>query len=626
MALDEGKGMDCSGRTAPDSEAEGRETARLAAIQRLGILDTAPEERFDVFTRLAATIMDMPISTLSLIDADRVWFKSTSGLAPDVKEVPRSIAACAHVIATPNEVMVVPDARKDPRIKDSPLVTGPLGVRFYAGAPLFAPGGEAVGALCVIDTRPRDDVDGRLVAALRELATGVSAALRVHELATIAFMDPLTGLGNRRGFEDQVSAAVADAREDGSCVGLMLIDLDRFKAVNDLVGHAGGDAALRIVAQRVTSALRQGDFACRLGGDEFAVVMPRRAPEAADAEIDEAARAIIAAVNGTPITFEQQRVATAATGGAAVVRPRDRTLAEPRAWLERAADVALYNAKKTNRGGFAFYGQGMQRGIGSKRTLASDIKAALAGRSDDLHVVLQPVCTASSREIRSFEALLRWNHHEHGRIAPLDFIPVAERSGLAPQLDAWVLRAVCGIAARWREGTAPIAVNVTPATLADGAFVGVVKEALAATGLAPSALIVEMTERMFVDYAEAVAEAAHALRAMGIPLALDDFGAGHAAFASLKNLPFDMVKLDATLTSGIERPDEEGARLRAVGAGAGSMAHALGAGVIAEGVETEAQFRELVLAGCDAMQGWLLGAPAQPAAWMPAGRKGEART
>lgn len=613
--------MNARAPTTADPEAVRvkREASRLAATRQLGLLDTAPEERFDVFTRLASTILDAPISTLSLIDADRVWFKSTQGLAPGVTEVPRGIAACAHVITTPDEVMVVPDAQKDARLKDSPLVTGPLGARFYAGAPLIGPGGETVGSLCVIDTKPRDEVDERLVAALRELATGVSAALRVQELATIAFKDALTGLGNRRMFDDGIASAIADAREDGSSVGLLLIDLDRFKAVNDVIGHHGGDAVLKTVAQRISGALGPGDIAARLGGDEFAVLMQGRSSATAEADIAASARAIIEAVNNTPVVYEQQRVATAATGGAAVVSPREAMLAEPRAWLERAADVALYNAKKAHRGGLAVYGAGMQRGIGSKRTLASDIKAALSARSGELHVLLQPVCQAATRKVRSFEALLRWNHHEHGRISPADFIPVAERSGIAPQLDAWVLNAVCAIAARWPAGAPPIAVNITPATLADHGFLGTVLEALAANHLPPGALVIEMTERMFVDDADAVADTAHSLRKAGVRLALDDFGAGHASFASLKNLPFDVVKLDSTLTLGIEREDEEGIRARAVVAGAVSMAHALGALVVAEGVETEAQFRLLAQAGCDAMQGWLLGRPAEPRAWMPGG-------
>lgn len=600
----------------PQARVDEREAARLAATRRLGLLDTAPEERFDVFTRLASTILDAPISTLSLIDADRVWFKSTRGLSEGVTEVPRGIAACAHVITAPDQVMVVPDARKDARLKDSPLVTGPLGVRFYAGAPLIGPGGEAVGSLCVIDTTPRDAVDERLVEALRELATGVSAALRVQELATIAFKDAVTGLGNRRMFDDAIASAIADAREDGSSVGLLLIDLDRFKGVNDAIGHHGGDAVLKTVAHRINGALAPGDIAARLGGDEFAVLMQGRSAATAEADIAASARAIIEAINSTPTFYEQQRVATAATGGAAVVWPREAMLAEPRGWLQRAADVALYNAKKGHRGGVAVYRAGMQGGIGSKRTLASDIKAALSARSGDLHVLLQPVCRADTRKVRSFEALLRWSHHEHGRISPADFIPVAERSGIAPQLDAWVLRAVCAIAARWPAGAPPIAVNVTPATLADPGFVETVLAALAAHDLPAGALLIEMTERMFVDDADAIAGSAHALRKAGVKLALDDFGAGHASFASLKNLPFDVVKLDSTLTNGIERDDEEGTRSRAVVSGAVSMVHALGALVVAEGVETEAQFQLLAEAGCDAMQGWLLGRPAEPDTWM----------
>jgi diguanylate cyclase (GGDEF)-like protein len=590
------------------------EQARLAAVRQLGLLDTAPEERFDVFTRLASSIFDAPISTLSLVDQDRVWFKSTRGLAPGVTEVPRGIAACAHVITRPGEVMVVPDARNDARLATSPLVTGPLGVRFYAGAPLLGPGGEAVGSLCVIDTRPRH-ADERLVLALRELATGVSAALRVHELSTIAFKDQLTGLGNRRMFDDSLAVAIDAAADSGDAVGLLLIDLDRFKAINDVLGHPGGDAVLREVGARILGALQPGDIAVRMGGDEFAVIMPRDMV-AAERDVAAAAEAIVAAVNARPIVFEGQRAATLATGGAAVVRPSRAMMGEPRAWLERAADVALYTAKKTGRGGVSRYATGLEGGIGSKRTLSADLRAALAAGGADLSVVLQPVCEAASRSVRSFEALLRWNHPEHGRISPGDFIPAAERSGIAAALDAWVLETVCRIRAGWPADAPPIAVNVTPATLVSGDFVTVVMDALARHGLPPSAILLELTERMFVDDPTAAQSAAEALRAAGVRLALDDFGAGHASFASLRNLPFDIVKLDQALTIGIDADGDEGNRARAVLAGAVDIAHAVGATVIAEWVETETQVRLLREAGCDAMQGWLFGRPAPAGAWM----------
>jgi diguanylate cyclase (GGDEF)-like protein len=590
------------------------EQARLAAVRRLGILDTAPEERFDVFTRLASSIFDAPISTLSLVEQDRVWFKSTRGLAPGVTEVPRGIAACAHVITTPGEVMVVADARNDPRLAASPLVTGPLGVRFYAGAPLFGPGGEAVGSLCVIDTKPRD-VEGRLVETLRELATGVSAALRVHELASIAYKDGLTGLGNRRMFDESLAEAIDEAAEVDEAVGLLLLDLDRFKAINDVLGHPGGDAVLREVARRILVTLSPGDIAVRMGGDEFAVIM-RCGTVTAERDVAATGAAIVGAINAAPVDVDGQRVATLASGGAAVVRPTLSMMGEPRTWLVRAADVALYNAKKTTRGGVSLYANGLEGGIGSKRTLAADLRAALAAGGADLSIVLQPVCGARTRSVRSFEALLRWNHAEHGRISPADFVPVAERSGIAAALDAWVLDTVCQVRAGWPADAPPIAVNITPATLIAGDFVAVVMGALARHGLPPSAIQIELTERMFLDDPTAAQAVAEALRAAGIRLALDDFGAGHASFASLKNLPFDTVKLDQALTIGIEGEGEEGARARAVLAGAVDIAHAVGATVVAEGVETEAQFRLLKEAGSDAMQGWLLGRPAAPAAWM----------
>jgi diguanylate cyclase (GGDEF)-like protein len=582
------------------------EQARLGALRRLGLLDTPPEERFDVFTRLAASVCGTPMATVSLVDESRVWFKSTLGLPPEVREVPRDIAACAKVIANPDHVMLVPDASKDPRLNTSPLVTGPFGMRFYAGVPLRAPCGEPIGSLCVIDTRPHDP-DPRIVDALRNLAEGVGSALR-----ETAFKDPLTGLGNRRLFEEALAETVAEAVRNGGAVGLVTLDIDRFQAVNDTLGHPGGDQVLREVGRRLAAELRQGDVGVRLGGDEFQVLLPRLAAGDADHAVAAMAARLSDALTNPPIMLEGQPAGiTVSVGCAAFVPGRVPTPQGGAEWLVGAADQALYNAKKRGRGCVSVHAPHLDRGIGSKRTLAADLRGCLAADGQGLSLVLQPVCRAADRAVIGHEALLRWQHPAHGAIAPGDFVPVAERSGLAGAMDAWVLRTACRLlaAAGGGESLPPVAVNVTPASILNRDFVDGVLQELRRHAIAPERLVIELTERMFLDATEGAARAAARLMSAGIGVALDDFGAGHASFAYLRDIPFNTIKLDRSLTIGADRADAAGRRARAILDGVVTMAHAIDAQVVAEGVETEAQFQVLRSIGCDAMQGWLLGRP-----------------
>lgn len=595
----------------PDQLAEA---ARLAALRRLGVLDTAPEERFDIFTRLAASVCGTPIATVSLVDEQRVWFKSALGLPEGVHEVPRDIAACAKVIANPDQVMVVPDARLDPRLNTSPLVTGDFGMRFYAGVPLLAPGGEAVGSLCVIDTVPREP-GPELEQMLRNLANGVGSVLRLHELRETAFKDPVTGLGNRRMFDESLAAAIAEARRGDHAVGLVLLDVDRFKSVNDQFGHQAGDGLLRAVGGCIGAVLREGDVAARTGGDEFCILLPDLAPARAEAALAGLADRIVGELRGGPVSVQGQRIAATVSAGYALVRPARIPGQDASSWLARAADLALYRAKKSGRGRVAAYTPELAGGIASKQALARDLRGCLARGGEGLALVLQPIRAAADRRILAFEALLRWTHPEFGPIPPGDFVPVAERTGLAPALDRWVLDEAARVRAGWGAGAPAIAVNVSPTLVMSEELLPAVREVLARHGLPPDALGVEMTERLFLDDIEAAARTAAALVEMGVTVGLDDFGAGHASFAYLKDVPFTKVKIDLSLVAGIDADTLAGRRGRAIVEHVVRMVHAIGGRVVAEGVEGEAQFAVLRAAGCDAMQGWLLGRPAPAEAW-----------
>nr|MCU0986304.1 diguanylate cyclase [Acetobacteraceae bacterium] len=381
----------------PAAPLPADEPQRLAALRELALLDTPAEERFDAFTRLARAVADTPIALFSMVDEDRQWFKAKEGLG--ACQTPRDQAFCAHAILTPQHVLVVEDATKDPRFADNPLVTGPPGIRFYAGAAVRAPSGHPVGTLCVIDTRPRE-MPGDLAQRLADLARGVSEMLTLHtalrHLHGLVTHDSLTGLLNRRGF-DQALATLDDATRGAS---VLLLDLDGFKAINDLLGHAMGDAALRAVAARLVETVRgTGDIA-RLGGDEFAVLTRP------GARVGALARRILAVLS-SPLVLEGQTLRVGTSIGIARF-PADGGSAEA---LLRAADAALYAAKAAGKGGIALASGASHDHVASlgRQGITTMLRAALdAPDRAPFTLAWQPIVDAGSGMARSFEALIRW--------------------------------------------------------------------------------------------------------------------------------------------------------------------------------------------------------------------------
>ncbi len=322
----------------PHNEAE-----RLKALRRLNILDTVREESFDAFPRLAQAMFDVPMAAVSLVAADRQWFKAVEGMSFD--ETPRSQSFCAHAILHPGRTLVVEDALRDQRFADNPLVLAPGGIRFYAGAPIFAPGGAAVGALCILDSKPRRFPAARLD-KLRLLAHTLTGTLQLHsvlhDMHDMALSDPLTGLRNRSGLDRALLTAIDDLSGDGPSAGLLMLNLDRFRAINDLFGHAGGDAALRAVAERLTAVARPGDTVARLGGDEFALLRPDTRNLA---ELGDTAGRLHEALSGTfSIGGTVVRLRTSIGGALAPCHGRDAVT------LSAAADRALYGAKRVGSG------------------------------------------------------------------------------------------------------------------------------------------------------------------------------------------------------------------------------------------------------------------------------------
>jgi diguanylate cyclase (GGDEF)-like protein len=580
----------------PAAPLPANEADRLAALARLHILDTEPDPRFDSFVRLAAELYGVQIALVTLLDHDRQWFKAAQGLA--TRQTSRDSAFCSHAILNPSEVLVVEDATRDPRFADNPLVLGDPNIRFYAGAVVHAPSGHPMGTLCLIDRAPRtlDDAERQ---RLQELAGGVSALLELHGLAVdlhrAASQDALTGLANRAMFDLRLDQAVNDALGGQPCA-LLLLDLDRFKAVNDTLGHAAGDALLREVAARLARSVRETDLCARFGGDEFAVLMT----DAADATAANAIASRIAEAFAAPVLLEGQPTVPQASIGIALC-PLDAT--SPGA-LFRAADQALYQVKRTNAGrALLAAGDGARLPPAAPgRAMDDDLRVAM--QTDALKLHWQPVFEAASGRLHGYEALQRWNRPGHGPVAPGVFIPYAEAHGLIGGMDVWTMHTACKAAASW-PGELRVAVNISAHWFAGAEIIELVSQALARSGLAPHRLCLEITERTVIANLEIASRQIAALHDLGIHMALDDFGTGFSSLAYLRDLPFDKVKLDQSFVSALGA----GVRSDAVACAIIDLGHRLGMTVCAEGVETQTQLELLRQQGCDLVQGYLLGRP-----------------
>ena len=381
-------------------------------------------------------------------------------------------------------------------------------------------------------------------------------------------------------------------------MAVLCLDLDRFKPVNDTLGHPVGDALLRAVAARLLACVREGDTAARLGGDEFAVLQAGAGqPEAAGA----LARRLVEALSAPYEVLGHQVVVGASVGVA--LAPGDGR--DPDELLKRA-DMALYRAKADGRGTFRSFEPGMDARLQARRLLELDLRKALAAGELELHY--QPLVDLRTGAVSALEALLRWRHPARGLVPPGEFVPLAEEIGLIVPVGGWVLRRACADAAGWPGGVR-VAVNLSAAQFRGRELVAAVVGALAAAGLAPARLELEITETVLLRDGEATLATLRELRALGVRIAMDDFGTGYSSLGYLRSFPFDKIKIDRCFVRDLGASADCEAIVRAVTGLGGS----LGIATTAEGVETEEQLERLRAEGCDEAQGFHLGRP-MPAA------------
>jgi diguanylate cyclase (GGDEF)-like protein/PAS domain S-box-containing protein len=432
---------------------------------------------------------------------------------------------------------------------------------------------------------------GGWVTTLEDLTDWQEAQARIAHMAR---HDALTDLPNRRLFREKLEQALHHIARN-AWVAVLCIDLDNFKEVNDSLGHPLGDGLLKEVANRLGNCVRKGDTVCRLGGDEFAIVQVSCEPS--QSEVSSLASRLVEVVS-TPYSIEGQQIIIGTSIGISVA-PDD---ANDPDQLLKNADLALYRAKADGRGAYRFFEAGMDARAHARRLLILDLRAALL--RDEFEVYYQPIYDLEANRIVCFEALIRWNHPLRGIIAPVEFIPIAEETGLIVPIGDWVLRKACTDAASWSRDVS-VAVNLSPTQFKNRNLVSSIISALSASALAPNRLELEITESVLLQDSEATLAALHKLHDSGIRISMDDFGTGYSSLSYLRSFPFDKIKIDQSFMRELASRGDSIAIIRAVAA----LGRSLGIVTTAEGVETNEQLALLRSEGCTQGQGYLFNAP-----------------
>lgn len=645
-----------------------KETLRLAKLQAYNILDTPAEPAYDDIVALAAQLCQVPAALISMIDADRQWFKAKVGL--EGSETSRSVAFCAHTIQQ-TEVLVVEDTHLSERFRLNPLVTGPPHIRFYAGMPLITPDGYAVGSLCVADYQPRQ-LSGAQLNALRVLARQVVAQMELaHQSQQLmqsneqleakvqartagltsalqrllkaqsslakqeaafrhsSLHDSLTGLPNRSYFMQRLHQAIQlSCRQPSHLYAVLFIDLDHFKPVNDTLGHEIGDRLLRHVAQQIQHLLRKSDLVARLGGDEFAVLLD---------DIPDEAHAIAAVKRlqtqlRSPFTLNNDRkIYISASIGLTFSSMGYR---QPEAAL-RDADTAMYHAKELTKQRaqaelhlqkqqssslkspiliqepiplagqqFAVFDTVMKGRAQARRTLEDELRQAVIGNQFQLYY--QPIFNLPMQTLVGFEALLRWHHPDKGPLEAQEFIAIAEEIGIVRQFYPKILHTACAQLKAWKalQPSLVMHLNLSLLQMRNVQIMTQWQSILTQYQLSAQDFQIEINEPVVLSCDPAITGTLKAAKQAGFGLCVDDFGRGQSSLRGLLQLSINTLKIDRTVLREA-RPNSDSDMVKTIA----DLGRSAGINVIAEGIETPQHLAHALAVGCPCGQGFWLSEP-----------------
>jgi len=563
---------------------------RMMAVNALQVLDAAAGASLDRITRLAARTFQAPIALVSIIDARMQHFISRVGLDMEGTEIRTAI--CSHTIASPG-VLVVTDLAADERFRNNPLVAGPPTLRFYAGAPLVAKNGVAIGAVCIMDRLPRSfSTDDE--AHLQTLADMVMSQLELRRLS--GRQDPVSGLPNRHQFHIDFDGLAARATHPQLYAVLLDVqDVPRLDAAGQALGMRPLEAMIHRSGVRVRLALEDVATVYHVGVSRFAFLLDL--PGATDVEdlLDELKARVIRPVMAAGVPMSPQfhvgicAIVPELDGSNDVLR---KLLVALQASISHRRDYCWYSEKRDEH---------QRRGY----RLAADAEAGL--RRGEFHLVFQPRLDTASRHFVSAEALIRWTHPRMGPVGPDEFIPVLERTALMPMLSGWVVNKALDQLQGWVAAglELSLSINLTASDLSTEGMAGRLLQQMRERGLPPSALEIEITEGEWLRADTVAGEELGMLAAAGVRIAIDDFGSGYSNFGYLSQLPITTIKIDKSLIDGIALDVSARLKVKAIV----ELARGLGYRTVAEGVEIPAQLQALTELGCDQVQGFLLARP-----------------
>jgi diguanylate cyclase len=619
-------------------QAPLEETQRLRSLVSYDVLDTPPEAMFDELARMAASICDVPIAMVSFVDEMRQWFKATVGL--EISETPREMAFCAHAIQSSGP-FIVPNTLVDPRFANNPLVTGNPHIRFYAGAPLIAADGRALGTLCVIDKVARD-LSPERVEALQLLAKHVMAHLelrkRLAEVSSsnankrevirglrgsraqldeliqdqkarilhMAQFNALTGLANRSLFLTRLKVALQAAHAAHTPAVALVMDIERFHLVAEAVGQSHLDELLEQVASRMHHVFDVPNSIAHLETDRFAAFrISSSLPQTLPGWIE----SVLLPALSQPYLVGGEEVRISFKVGAALLPDPD----IPAELLLKRAKTALAKAKES-REAYALFSAELEARLATIVTLETKLRRAIELEQFELHY--QPKQSLSDGSVTGVEALIRWRDPECQMdfvdrgdqwVPPSRFVPALESTGLILAVGRWALEQAARDYQDWigRGIKAPrIAVNVSPLQLRHPEFLSDIKEIFRKSEH-PNGIDLELTEAILLDHPEQCIATLQSLRAMGVKIAIDDFGSGYSSLRYIARLPVDVLKIDMAFIHAMPKSPDNMAIVSSVI----SLAHGLRLKTVAEGVESEEQRNLLRLLRCDEIQGYLFSRP-----------------